>query len=151
MSSWRDAILNDFVPNVSKLTLVADPDCLLTEEKLALELRERGFDLIEFNDPVEFRYAYESKYRSSWDRGEHPDLVVVLRSQDAELESLPYDLLQAGRTGAVRHIAAGAHRFGDPGRGTRHGRLYLTAEGYRAGGAARSTPVPTGPLRCRGS
>jgi ATP-dependent DNA helicase RecG len=26
MSSWRDAILNDFVPNVSKLTLVADPD-----------------------------------------------------------------------------------------------------------------------------
>jgi len=97
MSSWRDAILNDFVPNLSKLTLVADPDCLLTEEKLALELRGRGFDLIEFSDPVEFRYAYESKYRSSWDRGEHTDLVVILRLQDAELESLPYDLLQAGR------------------------------------------------------
>lgn len=97
MSSWRDNILNDFVPNVSKLTLVADPDCLLTEEKLTLELRQRGFDLIEFSDPVEFRYAYESKYRSIWDRGEHTDLVVVLRLQDAELESLPYDLLQAGR------------------------------------------------------
>lgn len=97
LPSWRDAILNDFVPNVSKLTLVADPDCLLTEEKLALELRGRGFDLIEFSDPVEFRYAYESKYRSIWDRGEHTDLVVVLRLQDAELESLPYDLLQAGR------------------------------------------------------
>jgi hypothetical protein len=97
MSSWRDAILNAFVPNVSKLTLVADPDCLLTEEKLALELRGRGFDLIEFSDPVEFRYAYESKYRSIWDRGEHTDLVVVLRLQDAELASLPYDLLQAGR------------------------------------------------------
>ena len=97
MRTWRDTILNDFVPNVSKLTLVADPDCLLTEEKLALELRGRGFDLIEFSDPVEFRYAYESKYRSIWDRGEHTDLVVVLRLQDAELESLPYDLLQAGR------------------------------------------------------
>lgn len=97
MTSWRDTILNDFVPNVSKLTLVADPDCLLTEEKLALMLRERGFDLIEFNDPVEFRYAYESKYRLIWDRGEHTDLVVILRLQDAELESLPYDLLQAGR------------------------------------------------------
>jgi PglZ domain len=97
MSSWRDAILNDFVPNVSKLTLVADPDSLLTEEKLALELRGRGFELIEFNDPVEFRYAYESKYRSIWDRGEHTDLVVILRLQDAELENLPYDLLQAGR------------------------------------------------------
>ena len=97
MSSWRDAILTDFVPNVSKLTLVADSDCLLTEEKLALQLRGRGFDLIEFNDPVEFRYAYESKYRSIWDVGEHTDLVVILRLQDAELESLPYDLLQAGR------------------------------------------------------
>lgn len=97
MNSWRDTILNDFVPNVSKLTLVADPDCLLTEEKLALKLRERGFDLIEFNDPVEFRYAYESKYRLIWDRGEHTDLVVILRLQDAELESLPYDLLGAGR------------------------------------------------------
>ena len=97
MSSWRDAILNDFVPNVSKLTLVADPDCLLTEEILALELRGRGFDVIEFNDPVEFRYVYESKYRSIWDRGEHTDLMVILRLQDTKLESLPDDLHQAGR------------------------------------------------------
>jgi len=97
MSSWRDAILNDFVPHVSKLTLVADPDALLTEEKLALELRNRSFDSIEFNDPVEFRYAYESKYRSTWDRGEHTDLVVILRLQDSELDALPYDLLKAGR------------------------------------------------------
>ena len=97
MSSWRNTILQEFVPNVTKLTLVSDPDCLLTEEKLAMELRNRGFDLIEFNDPIEFRYAYESKYRSIWDRGKHTDLVVILRLQDAELASLPYDLLQAGR------------------------------------------------------
>ena len=97
MSSWRNTILKDFVPNVAKLTLVSDPDCLLTEEKLALALRDRGFDLIEFNDPIEFRYAYESKYRAIWDRGDHTDLVVILRSQDAELAALPYDLLQAGR------------------------------------------------------
>ena len=48
MRSWRDAILNDFVPKVCKLTLVADPDCLLTEEKLVVELRGRGFELIDF-------------------------------------------------------------------------------------------------------
>ena len=35
--------------------------------------------------PVEFRYAYELKYRSTWDRGEHTDLVVILRLQDSEL------------------------------------------------------------------
>ncbi len=97
MSSWRDAILNEFVPKVSKLTLVADPDSLLAEEQLALELRRRGFELIEFKDSVEFRYVYESKYRSLWDRGEYTDLVVILRLQDTKLTSLPYDLLQAGR------------------------------------------------------
>ena len=97
MPSWRDSILNDFVVGVNRLTLVADPDSLLSEEKLALQLRERGFDLIEFNDPIEFRYAYESKYRTIWDQGNQTDLVVILRLQDSELESLPYDLLQAGR------------------------------------------------------
>jgi hypothetical protein len=97
MNNWRDVILNNFVPNVSKLTLVADPDCLLTEEKLSMELHQRGFDLIEFKDAIEFRYAYESKYRSIWDSGAHTDLVVILHLQDNELESLPYDLLKAGR------------------------------------------------------
>lgn len=97
MDSWRDAILNEFAPKISRLTLVADPDSLLAEEKLALELRRCGFDLIEFKDPVEFRYVYESKYRSLWDCGEYTDLVVILRLQDTELISLPYDLLKAGR------------------------------------------------------
>jgi hypothetical protein len=97
MSSWRDAILNEFVPNISRLTIVADPDALLTEEKLAATLRERGFDIIEFNDAIEFRYAYESNYRTIWDQGKHTDLVVVLRLQDTEMENLPFDLLKAGR------------------------------------------------------
>jgi len=97
VNNWRNTILQEFVPNVTKLTLVSDPDCLLTEEKLAMELRERGFDLIEFNDSIEFRYAYESKYRSIWDRGEQTNLVVILRLQETGLEFLPFDLFQAGR------------------------------------------------------
>lgn len=97
MSSWRDAILNEFVPKISRLTIVADPDALLTEEKLAATLRERGFDIIEFNDAIEFRYAYELNYRTIWDQGKHTDLVVVLRQQETEIENLPFDLLKAGR------------------------------------------------------
>ncbi len=95
--SWRDNILNEFVQGISRLTLVADPDGLLVEEKLTFELKERGFDLLEFYDHVEFRYAYEMNYRSIWDRGEQTDLVVVLRLQDSELGNLPFDLLQSGR------------------------------------------------------
>lgn len=97
MNSWRDKILNEFVPNVNHLTIVSDTDALLAEMKLALILKDRGFDIIEFNDAIEFRYAYESNYRSIWDNGEHTDLVVVLRLQDTEIENLPFDLLKTGR------------------------------------------------------
>jgi hypothetical protein len=95
--SWRDQILNDFTPKVARLTLVADPDGLLLEEGILEGIRERGFELIPFEDHIAFRYAYESKFRSRWDRGEYTDLVVVLHSQASDLSELPYDLLQAGR------------------------------------------------------
>lgn len=97
MSSWRDQFLKEFTPKVARLTLVADPDGLLLEEGILEGVRERGFELIPFEDHIAFRYAYESKFRSRWDRGEHTDLVVVLRSQASDLSGLPYDLLQAGR------------------------------------------------------
>jgi len=97
MGNWREQILQEFTPQVARLTLVADPDGLLAEEGVLQGLRERGFELIPFEDHVAFRFAYESKYRSRWDRGEMTDLVVVLRAETQELSHLPYDLLQAGR------------------------------------------------------
>lgn len=97
MSTWRDKILQEFTPKVARLTLVADPDGLLLEEGIQKGIRDRGFELIPFEDHVAFRYAYESNFRSHWDRGEQTDLVVVLHSPANDIGSLPYDLLQAGR------------------------------------------------------
>lgn len=97
MANWRGTILKNFKPKISRLTLVADPDGLLTEEGMLSAIRERGFDLIPFDDPVAFRFAYESQYRSRWDEGKNTDLVVVLRSVEQQLNKLPYDLLKAGR------------------------------------------------------
>ncbi len=97
VDSWRSRILREFTPKVARLTLVADPDGLLLEEGILEGIHERGFELIPFEDHIAFRYEYESKFRSRWDRGEHMDLVVVLRSQASDLSALPYDLLHAGR------------------------------------------------------
>ncbi len=106
---WREPILARFTPEVAafaRLTIVADPDSLLAEERVVEEIRYRGFDLIAFEDPMAFRYAYELRYRSIWDRGEptnvsfvplRGNLVVVLRTQCQEVESLPYDLLEEAR------------------------------------------------------
>ena len=97
MSNWRDQILREFTPDVARLTLVADPDGLLLEEGVLAAIRERGFELLPFEDHIAFRYVYESRFRSRWDQGEQTDLVVVLRSAVSDLDSLPYDLLRSGR------------------------------------------------------
>ncbi len=98
MANWRDMILKNFQPKISRLTLVADPDGLLTEEGMVSAIRDRGFHLISFDDSIAFRFAYESQYRSQWDKGKTTDLVVVLRSAEQQLNKLPFDLLKAGRS-----------------------------------------------------
>ena len=97
MSNWRDRILSEFTPGVARLTLVADPDALVSEERVLSGIRERGFELVPFEDSIAFRYTYESGYRARWDQGQRSDLVVVLRSGAADLRSLPFDLLEASR------------------------------------------------------
>lgn len=97
MVGWRDQVLNQFTPQVARLTLVVDPDSLLADEGILQVLQERGFDLLTFEDPIAFRFAYESRYRSRWDRGEKSDLVVVLRTGVRDFDSMPYDLVQSGR------------------------------------------------------
>jgi hypothetical protein len=106
MANWRDNILKHFQPKISRLTLVADPDGLLTEEGMLSAIRDRGFDLIPFDDSIAFRFAYESQYRSQWDKGQKTDLVVVLRSAEQQLNKLPFDLLKAGR-----HLTFALHQF----------------------------------------
>jgi hypothetical protein len=96
MASWRDIILKQFTKGVARLTIVSDPDGLLTEERMVAAIQERGFEIIPHDDPIAFRYAYESKYRSLWDQGQNTELVVVLRAEQ-DASRLPYDLLCAGR------------------------------------------------------
>jgi hypothetical protein len=106
MANWRDNILQYFQPKISRLTLVADPDGLLTEEGILSAIRDRGFDLIAFDDSISFRFAYEAQYRSLWDKGQTTDLVVVLRSAKQQLNKLPFDLLKTGR-----HLAFALHQL----------------------------------------
>ncbi|MDM8536082.1 BREX-3 system phosphatase PglZ [Desulfobacterales bacterium HSG17] len=98
MTDWRDHILNEFIPNICRLTLVADPDLLLAEEKLANEIKQRGFYIMMFDDPISFRFAYESGPRLGWDNGDLSELVIILNADEDKLSVLPYDLHRLGRT-----------------------------------------------------
>ena len=97
MPDWRDRILKELTPGVARLTLAADPDGLLLEAALLEAIRGRGFEIVTFEDHVEFRLDYESRFRSRWDRGEDAGLELVVRTGSRDPAALPYDLLQAGR------------------------------------------------------
>src|SRR5262245_61451998 len=96
-NSWRDHILQAFAPQVARLTLVADPDGLLLEEGILQELQARSYALLTWNDPVAFRFTYETTYRTRWHQNEATAQGLILRTEAEDLHALPYDLLQAGR------------------------------------------------------
>lgn len=101
MSKWRTSILEQFLPGISKLTIVSDPDNLLTEEKLATELTSRGFELLEFTDPIEFRYAFEAKYRGGGQNEESAELIILLGDDGQMPDELPYDIVEQSRSISV--------------------------------------------------
>lgn len=97
---WRGPILQHFSEASAKagrLTVVSDPDELLTEPGVVERLAARGFELMTFGDPVAFRYAYESRFRQHWDWGEATHLVVVIRTDHGDLKHIPHDLLEEAR------------------------------------------------------
>lgn len=99
-SGWRGPILQHFSEASAKagrLTVVSDPDELLTEPGVVERLASGGFDLITFGDPVAFRYAYESRFRQHWDRGVATHLVVAIRTDHGDLKHIPHDLLDEAR------------------------------------------------------
>lgn len=96
MANWREDVLHEFVPGVARLTLTEDPNELLIDAEVQTELERRGFGLLTFGDPGRFRHAYESEFRSFWDRGERLDRSLVVRTERT-LEELPFDLLERGR------------------------------------------------------
>src|SRR5271157_4669868 len=86
----REQLLSLFPAHTHPLTLVSDPDGLITDESILSALIERGFTIIQETDPVLLRYRVEQvkPFRSL-------NPVIVLT--DGALEALPYDLWQQGQ------------------------------------------------------
>lgn len=98
MSPWVERILKEFPADLSRLWISADPDDVLLDEQVLSGLRERGFDVLPFEDSVAFRAEYEDRYRSAWDRGEAaPAKALVLHLRGTNVVDLPWDYLRQAR------------------------------------------------------
>ncbi len=95
--SWQDILLQNFVPQVARFTIVSDPDGLLLEESIAQAIRARGFDVQVYENSIQFRYLYETSYRPRWEAGEPLELVLIVSAEASQVEQLPYDWLAQAR------------------------------------------------------
>jgi hypothetical protein len=87
---WRQKVLENFNLEMHKLILVADPDGILKEESILGYLNSNDFEVLEYSDPVAFRYIYETEFRENKSR----KLLVQVLGKN--LKVLPYDVLQKG-------------------------------------------------------
>ena len=99
MSPWIDRILKEFPADLSRLWIAADPDDVLLDEQVLSGLRERGFEVLPFEDSIAFRAEYEERYRSAWDGGEvAPAKALVLHLRSTDTSDLPWDYLKQARS-----------------------------------------------------
>lgn len=98
MSAWVDRIQREFTVDLSRLWIAADPDGVLLDERLLAGLRDRGFDLMRFEDSVAFRAEYEARYRAAWDRDDDgPAKALILQLRGTNSGDLPWDYLKRAR------------------------------------------------------
>jgi hypothetical protein len=98
MSLWIDRILGEFPADLSRLWVAADPDDVLLDEQILAVLRERGFEVLPFEDSVAFRAEYEERYREAWDRGDAgPAKALVLHLRSSVTDALPWDYRRQAR------------------------------------------------------
>ena len=124
MSAWIDRILREFPADLARFWIACDPDDLLLDERILHSLRERGFEVLPFEDSIAFRTEYEERYRAAWDRGEDGSAkALVLQLRGTDLNALPWDYVRVGRKaslgladlfpklsyGVIRHIDSEHH------------------------------------------
>jgi len=98
--NWREPIMRHFSADIARscrVTVVADPDGLLQDDLIATELREYGFDVLIYDDPVRFRFLYETRHRQEWDRGNKSSVVVGAPLTETDLNRIPHDVLWHAR------------------------------------------------------
>ena len=98
MTSWMERILQAFPEDLSPFWIASDPDNLLLDERILRVLRDRGFEVLPFEDSIAFRVEYEERYRAAWDRGTAGTCkALVLQFPGTDLNILPWDYLQLAR------------------------------------------------------
>lgn len=98
MTGWRSVVVEYFKSHVHRLTIVTDPDGLLSDPCVAAALCDAGIEMIDCAQTAEFPTIYEKKCRELRDWNKYPDTRVLLRLPHSSIDVLPHDdIVNAGK------------------------------------------------------
>ncbi|OAA30194.1 hypothetical protein AT15_00365 [Kosmotoga arenicorallina S304] len=86
--SLNEVMVDKILCADSQIIVVNDPDALLSEEILE-KLENSGYAILNFLDPISFRYRYERDFRDKNSK----KLVIVVSSKYNDPHNLPFDIL----------------------------------------------------------
>lgn len=93
LRNWRDKLLQLIQPQRRPSLLIAvDPDGLLQDEQLTTRLDEMNVELFLYDDPIYFRFAFETRFRSMISK-ETTSLLIRTETVD----TISYDILHHGQ------------------------------------------------------
>ena len=92
--TWKDRLVDQFIPDLEPhVWVVSDPDAIVRNEEVLRRLEAKGFDVVFFEEPLAFRYEYESRIRPAWESGKGNPLIILFDDRINGFDGLPSDLL----------------------------------------------------------
>lgn len=92
MTQWYDEIVNKFIPNTAEFTLVFDPDLLCSDAGVIHELKDKGFNLLFYENVLTFRYEFETQLRDRPKTQYYQNILLIVQGSTSSSVSLPYDV-----------------------------------------------------------
>lgn len=90
MGGWQERVLKQFSNRIS-LYVVSDNYDILNHLTVREILEEQQLVVINYDDPVVFRYVYEKKYK---DAVKEKTITVIIRTEDGQFNRVPFDILR---------------------------------------------------------
>lgn len=82
---WISKISNLFI-RPKAIYLVRDDDNILNNAEVRDKLLASGYEVMDFDDSIRFRYEYDFKYRFNRSK------ILLIRFIDNQFEKVPYDI-----------------------------------------------------------
>lgn len=98
MSSLEEHLVGRIHPDISRLWVVGDGDGLYRSDTVEALLAERGIETTVFEDPIAFRYLYETSMREELETGDNTCFLILIDPDNDGFHCLPADVCEIAQT-----------------------------------------------------